>query len=242
MPLETKAPILNEYKYRLTRRRLLQTISGGVKIQRLPYYIHIIQWIVWSVPILIYCPFIGGLLVWNEYYIGGIYSITCSLLVLTSGVFVKMLYYRETLAVREEDDDEAEDDINIPSCISYKTLHLLSTRKHFMNIIMHCIISGLICYSSFIILNPFFMKSILPLPVIPFIFTTGAISLCIAHYSLISTPMEIISYRPHHQDWFQLRFLRRPIYIIILGMAFIILRYLVLVISMYSTSCRVPST
>lgn len=181
---------------------------------------------VWSVPILIYCPFIGGLLVWNEYYIGGIYSITCSLLVLISGVFVKMLYYRETLAVREEDDDEAEDEINIPSCISYKTLHLLSTHKHFMNIIMHCVISGLICYSSFIILNPFFMKSILPLPVIPFIFITGAISLCIAHYSLISTPfMEIISYRPHHQDLFQLRFLRRPIYIIILGTAFIILRH-----------------
>ena len=217
--------LLNEYKYVLTRRRLLQTITGGVRIQTLPVSLHIFQWFLWILPLLVSLPFIASAHLWNVYYLGLIYSITCGGITLILGLVVKTIYWKGNQNMNEEEDDEQQT-ASVSSFLSLESMHLVFTHKRWIDVIIHTVSSGLTCYSSFIILDPFVMIDVLPIPAVVFVFILGVLTLCTAHYSLIATPPKEISiYRQPHQDRIHLGFLRRPIFIIAIGTLFIVLRF-----------------
>lgn len=220
MPSETVAPLLNEYKYRLFLTRLAQTVAGGLKIQRVPCYILIIQWLLWLLPFIIALPLIGSSFVWNEYYLATLYgTINCFIVFITSStirlVNFKTNYYR--------DDDSNVEDTDFSHC--YQVMNFIFSSKYLVNIIIHALISGLTCFAGFILLDIPVLLEYLPILVIVFVVIFGWVALSVGHYSLlVQPPHEIMIYRAPHQDRFQLRFIQRPFYIIILGVVFIILR------------------
>ena len=220
MPSETVAPLLNEYKYGLFLTRLAQTVTGGLKIQRVPYYVHIIQWLLWLLPFIIALPLIGSSFAWNGYYLATLYgTINCFIVFITSTairlVNFKTKYYR--------DDDSNIEDTDFSHC--YQVMHFIFASKYLVNIIAHALISGLTCFAGFILLDIPVLLEYLPIPAIVVVVIFGWTALSIGHYSLlVRPPHEIMIYRAPHQDRFQLRFIRRPIYIVILGVVFVILR------------------
>ena len=220
MPSEIVAPLLNEYKYGLLLMRLAQTVTGGLKIQRVPCYMHIIQWLLWLLPFIIALPLIGLSFVWNEYYLATLYgTINCFIVFIISST-IRLVNFK-TKSYRH--DDSNVENTNFRHC--YQVTHFIFAPKYLVNIIIHAIISGLTCFAGFILLDIPVLLDYLPIPAIVFVVIFGWITLSIAHYSLlVQPPHEIMIYRAPHQDRFQLRFIQRPVYIIILGVVFIILR------------------
>ena len=214
-------PFLNEYKYTLARRRILQTITGGVRIQSLPIPLHILQWLLWILPLAISVPFIATGNLWNPYYSGLTYATLCGLLTLSITCTVKFIYWKSStpqlLSIDEEDST-----ISITFC---GALNLIFPQKNWLDIIVHTISSGLTCFSSLTLLNVFVMKGALPIPAVVIVFIAGALALCTGHYSLVATPPNEISiYRQCHLDRLHLNYLRRPLYVVLIGILFVVLR------------------
>ena len=227
MPRDPFPTVLNEYKYVLTRRRLLQTLTGGVKVQVLPISVHILQWLLWIFPLAVSVPFIATGDLWNTYYIGLTYSTLCGFGTLLVGCIVKILFRklrRNSLA--NNTSDEEQDIIILPSILSITALSLVFPRKNCIDIVIHAISSGLTCYSAVTLLNVYVMVDIISLPSTVFVFIIGTITLCTAHYSLIANPPHEISiYRQHHQDRLHLFYLRRCVYVILIGTIFTLIKY-----------------
>lgn len=224
-------PLLNEYKYTLTRRRLVQTITGGVKLRTgIPYSIHAIQWLLWITPLMITAPFMVSATYWNVYYIALIGSFLCGLVTLGIGLTVKIILFKSNqLPADYNDDDEGSADSTIHTVFSTAALvFIFSTQRNWIDIIVHAISSALLCYSSIILLDISTLVDIVSLPATPFVFIAGGVALCTSHYSLlVQAPVEISIYRQTHQDRLHLWYLRRPAYVILTAIAFICLRYIV---------------
>ena len=225
MPPEPFPKLINEYKYTLIRRRLLQTITGGVRVQAMPISLHIIQWLLWLFPLAVSVPFIACVNLWNVYYIGLVYSIICGLSTLLVGCTVKILFWKFRNDFSNIDVDDEQDNVIFPSIFSIMSLSFIFSKKNWMDVIIHAILSSLTCYSSLIILNVYTMVDVITIPATVFVLIIGSITLSTAHYSLlVKPPNEISLYRQHHHDKLHLFYLTRPVYVILVGIIFILLR------------------
>ena len=131
-------PLLNHYKYGLLRRRLIQTVLGGPRIRRVPWYIHVIQIGLLLVPLALSIPFIviDGLRLWNQYLIALLYGITMALFDLVQGVIVALIrwrHQRNNFEVVEIDDEE--DSVEISSCLGAETVEFIFSRKRLISIV-----------------------------------------------------------------------------------------------------------
>ena len=234
MPTETLPPLLNEYKYGLAGRRALQTITGGLKLQKVPWYLHMIQVVLWFFPLLISIPFHGVVFVWTSpYYLGTVYGVLSSLVVLLlNGVVWWVLYKAGDNEEEIEAGDEGEEEENIPSCWSIQAVRFLFHQgRPIVSIPFHGLFTGLLCYAAFLLLNPFTLRSILPIPAVVVVFILGWVSVCSAHYSLLlHPPHEVAIHRPSHRDRLLLRYITRPFHIILIAALFVPFRYVLLYI------------
>lgn len=226
MPSETLPPLLNQYKYGLVRRRALQTITGGLKLQKAPWYIHVIQLVLWLLPFLLSLPFQGIVFVWNQYYLGIVFAVLPSLTVLLTNGAVWWVLHKAAMRNREEGserayhgDEEEEDEIVVSSCWSVQMIEFVFGQGRPLIVIpIHSFISGILCYAGYVLLNPVALLSFLPIPAMLVVFILGWVSVCSAHFSLLAhPPHEIAVHRPPHRDHLQLRFITRPFYVIAIG-------------------------
>lgn len=226
MPLDPFPPLLNEYKYTLTRRRVLQTLTGGIKLRTgIPYPIHAIQWLLWILPLIITAPFMISAMYWNVYYIALIGSFLCGLLTLGIGITVKIILRKSHQVPSYYDDDEEDNSEDIRSLFSVAALVLIFSQRNWIDIIIHAVSSTVLCYSSIVLLDLFTLIDIISLPATPFVFIAGSVALCTSHYSLlVQVPIEISIYRQIHQDRLHLSYLRRPAYIVFTCIVFVSLR------------------
>ena len=223
----SNVPLLNQYKHALLRRRLLQTITGGLKLRRAPWYIHLIQLMLWTAPFLIALPFviISALRLWNNYYLALIYGFTQGLAVLLLeiiGVIVRCKQqHADNCNVGDTQlDDEESIDFALESCC---TFDFIFARKKLHSLILHPFISGLVSFSACFILQPSIMLESLHIAGVVIVSIIGWYTLCSAHYSLsVSSPHETATYRP--TDPLDLRFITRPFYIVAIAAIFIPLR------------------
>ncbi len=225
----SNVPLLNQYKHALLRRRLLQTLTGGLKIRRAPWYIHLIQLTLWIAPFVIALPFIvvSALHLWNEYYLALIYGFINGLSVLLLeiiGVTIRCRRQHADNGVGDAQlDDEDSVDFTLESCCSFETFDFIFARKKLHSLILHPFISGLVSFSACFILQPSIMLETLHIAGVVTVSIIGWYTLCSAHYSLIvSPPHEIATYRP--TDPLDLKFVTRPFYIVAIAAIFIPLR------------------
>ena len=225
----SNVPLLNQYKHALLRRRLLQTLTGGLKIRRAPWYIHLIQLTLWIAPFITALPFIvvSALHLWNDYYLALIYGFIDGLSVLLLEIIGVIIRCRRGHADNNVDgaqsDDEDSIDFTLKSCCTFETFDFIFTHKKLHSLILHPFISGLLSFSACFILQPSIMLESLHIAGVVIVSIIGWYTLCSAHYSLIvSPPHEIATYRP--TDPLDLRFITRPFYIVAIAAIFIPLR------------------
>lgn len=220
--MSTVAPILNEYKYGLALRRLVQSFTGGVIVQKgLPPCVHVTQWLLWLLPFILSLPFIGGSFAWNEYYLGAIYGVMMGvLLAVLNGTILIINHMTNS---HRDGPLIDEDDPVISTC--NEAVNFTFTPRHPINVIAHSVVSGLTCFAGFILLDIPVLQTLFPIPVIVFVFPLGWLGMCISHYSLLAhPPHELSAYRSYHQDILQFKFITRSFHVLIAGAVFVILR------------------
>ena len=220
-------PLLNEYKYALSRRRILQTLTGGLKLRKAPWYTHLIQLLLWVAPLLLCLPFIvlEAVGVWNRYYLATVYGCVMGGGVLVLGVTGACVRRRSqvvapSVANAQLDDEES---IDFSSCCELETFNFIFSKKKIHSLILHPLISGLFSFAGSLMLFPGVMQEAMHIAGVVVVSVTGWFALCNAHYSLsVSAPHETATYRP--TDSLELRFLMRPFYVMATAAVFISVR------------------
>lgn len=229
-------PLLNNYKHGLLRRRFLQTLLGGAKVRRVPYYVHLIQALLWVLPLVLSVPFlvVDGLGLWNQYLLAMVYGCAVGVLVLVEGVVVASLRRRwrrghDTAGVgvrgttEENDEDDESDEVIIMSCIGPETINFVFGPKRLLSVVVHPLVSGAFCFAGSFVLLPSVMQESMPIGGVVVVSVFGWFAMCVAHYSLaVRAPPETAVYR--HVDPLELKFLHRPFHLLLAGIVFITLR------------------
>ncbi len=216
-------PLLNEYKHGLFRRRLLQTLFGGARVRlRVPWFVHLIQFLLWVYPLVLSTPFIvvASLEVWNPYFLSLVYAFIMGAIVLVEGLVV--IYIRRCHPAQYEFDDE-DSIFQIESFRGMETIDFIFASKRIVTFVLHPFISGLFSFVASFLLWPCVMEDTLPIVGIVIISLIGWPVLCSAHYSLSTrSAPETAFYRI--TDPLEMKYLYRPFYVFLLGATFIILR------------------
>ena len=244
----TRVPLLNSYKYGLVTRRLLQTVTGGLKLQKAPCYVHLLQFTIYVAPLTLAVPFLvlDGLKVWNEYYLALVYAFIHTLTHFTMRIAVcciRKCSHAEEDARTERQLDDNDDVIEVTSCCSHSTLFFIFHSKSLPSLLLHSLlVCGLLSFTSSFVLLPRTLTTHLPLPGAVVVGAIGWLVTCGVHYSLgVNTPHETAVYRP--TDLLGLAPLMRPVYLILCATVIIVVRFVhactcVIVLELYMSHPR----
>lgn len=194
-------------------------------VRRAPWFVHVIQTVLWLLPLILSIPFIvlDGLMLWNQYFLALVYGCVMGTTVLLEGVLVFIIRRNLGLETRVQFDDEDES-VNIWSFNSTEMIDFMFSFKSKFSIFLHPFVSGLFSFAGCFLLLPTILQETLSISLTVVVSVIGWLTLCSAHYSLSTrVPLETAVYRP--TDLLQLRFYYRPFYILILGSIFIPIRY-----------------
>ena len=241
----TVVPLLSSYKHGLVRRRLLQTLTGGVRLQRSSCSAHLFQFLLFFAPVFLAAPFIIldiTLDAWSEYYLSLVYSCTVSLVAFGLRFAETSVRWRKEARVESAERDNAlpssehfgdEEGTEVGSCCSYTTVRYLVHPKNATSLFLHSLlVTGLLSFASSLLLLPRVLNKHLPVAAAVVVGCLGWLASCVAHYSLnVSSPPEPATYRP--TDRLKLRPLMRPTYIISIAATFIPVRYATIIQSNY---------
>lgn len=222
-------PLLNKYKYGLSRRRFLQTLTGGLKLRKAPWYAHLIQLALWIGPLLLCLPFIvlEALGVWNEYYLASVYGCVMGGGVLALGVSGACIRRHCVVDVPPVADIQLDDEesIDFTSCCELEMFNFIFSKKKVHSLLLHPLLSGLFSFAGCVMLSLGVMQEAMHVAGVVVVFILGWFTLCNAHYSLsVAAPHETATYRA--TDPLELRFLMRPFYVMITAVVFILVRYM----------------
>ena len=233
----TVIPLLSNYKYGLVRRRLLQTLTGGVRLQRSSCSAHLFQFLLFFAPVFFAVLFIildVTLDVWSEYYLSLVYSCTVSLVAFGLRFAETCVRWRKEVRVESAESDNAlpssehfgdEESTEPGPCCSYTTVRYLVHPKNAASLFFHSLLAtGLLSFASSLLLLPRVLNKHLPVAAAVVVGCLGWLASCVAHYSLnVSSPPEPATYRP--TDQLKLKPLMRPTHIICIAAIFIPVRY-----------------
>ena len=235
-------PLLSSYKHGLARRRLLSTLTGGVRLQRVPWPLHLLQLSLWLSPLLLSLPFVvlEALSVWNRYLLALIYA--C---VMVGGVSVVRVvevcggYWsrkqtapstslgrvsRSSREVRPDGfSDEEGFDTSTIGCCEQHSFEFLFGQRSIHSRLLHPLLSGVLCYGGCFMLFVGVMREVMHVSAVVVVFVCGWYTLCSAHYALVAgMPHETAIYR--HGDPLELRLLARAVCVVVVTAVFIALR------------------
>ncbi|XP_066282417.1 pecanex-like protein 4 isoform X1 [Branchiostoma lanceolatum] len=216
------APLLNDYKQDFFWKRFPQTLLGGQKLRLgydAPAYVYINQLLLFVFPWVISGVFtavveLTTLDVSVGYYsVGGIVAAfvliaqSISFVVRRRGATVTRLDIQNILA----EDDE----VDFESCCGVETVEfVLPGKKYVANIVLHALLSGVMCGYGFWYLTPVTLNSLYntntAATVLLYIF--GWLTVCTAQFSLTAAPPpEPATFRA--QDVYEITPLMRPFYV-----------------------------
>ncbi|CAH1261827.1 PCNX4 [Branchiostoma lanceolatum] len=216
------APLLNDYKQDFFWKRFPQTLLGGQKLRLgydAPAYVYINQLFLFVFPWVIGGVFtavveLTTLDVSVGYYsVGGIVAAfvliaqSISFVVRRRGATVTRLDIQNILA----EDDE----VDFESCCGVETVEfVLPGKKYVANIVLHALLSGVMCGYGFWYLTPATLNSLYntntAATVLLYIF--GWLTVCTAQFSLTAAPPpEPATFRA--QDVYEITPLMRPFYV-----------------------------
>lgn len=226
------APLLNDYKLEFFWKRFPQTLLGGLKLKLgydAPFYVYLNQVLVFFVPLVL-----GGLLticaefeVISDVYIcsyiyGGLMVV---FVVCTQLVSWFMRRNSTSLAKFQKNLLAQDDEVDFVSCCGLETVDFIfPTKKFIANMIIHGLISGIVCGLMFLYLLPSYLNGLYSnTGATVVLFIMGWWAVCIAQYSLTSTsPPELAIFRA--LDTLEINPLMRPFYVFVFGIIGVLAR------------------
>lgn len=226
------APLLNDYKLEFFWKRFPQTLLGGLKLKLgydAPFYVYLNQVLVFLVPLVL-----GGLLTICaefevitdvficSYIYGGlmVVFVVCTLLV---SWFKRR--NSTSLAKFQKNLLAQDDEVDFVSCCGLETVDFIFPAKKFIgNMIIHGLISGIVCGLMFLYLLPSYLNGLYSnTGATVVLFVMGWWTVCIAQYSLTSTsPPELAIFRA--LDTLEINPLMRPFYVFVFGIIGVLAR------------------
>ena len=218
-----KVPLLNEYKYGLCRRKLLQSWFGGPIVRLAPFLIHFIQTLLWFLPVVFAIPFIvlDSVRVWDAYFLALVYSTGMGIMMVCMEMVLIFVMRRHTdMEPRVQQDYETEE-VDIESICSSEAIFFVFDSRKKVDIILRPISSMIISYIGCYIFFPTVLQKTFSLPGTVVLIVIGWLVFCLAHYSVIvRLPPETAVYRATSPYFLRQQY--RPLYIMIIGIAIIL--------------------
>ena len=216
MPGRDVAPLITEAKYSVSKKRLFQTVTGGIKWlgYNIPWFAVASQLVLWILPLITAVPFVLLAEFYSEakFYFAIGYGMVMGLLVV--GLELLQLTCRnQSLVVVFQQDDE-EDSVDFSGGCWRKELDnfIFATRRWYM-LLLHPFLSAVLSGSIFVPLLPGSLNDVFPLTVMIILLPMVWLSVIIASYSIIAQPpSEPAVYTATTPSWLTL--LMRPSHVI----------------------------
>lgn len=219
-------PLLNEYKQDFFLKRLPQTILGGPKMKlgyEAPIYVYLSQICLFLFPFIlagIFTTFVELNFLQSE-VAAYIYGAAMSLFVISVQILSTICQQSnkmDDMVITKKHSALTEDDeVDFTSCCAPGTLSfIIPAKKYKVNILIHAMVSGLMCGTTLLSLLPVSnLKGLYNSNIAAvLLFLFGWFSLCVAQYSLTTTaPPEPATFRT--MDTYELSHLMRSLYILI---------------------------
>ena len=227
MPVRDVAPLITEAKYPVCKKRLFQTIAGGIKWlgYGIPWFVVTSQIVLWVTPLVVAVPFVVLAEIFSEIklYLAIGYGVVMGILV--AGLELLPLTCRnQSLVVAFQQDDD-EDSVDFSGGCWRKELDnfIFASRKWYA-LLLHPFLSAALSISTFIPLLPGSLHDVFPLAVMMILLTLGWLVLLLANYSITAQPpsSEPAVYTATTPAW--LVVLMRPSHVIIATSLYYILK------------------
>lgn len=202
----SEVPLLNHYKLKFVKRRLAQTLLGGLRIyvpQKVPRYIIVINVVLFFMPIVIGLPL--SLLATFKIYKWQIGSYIAGVLFAFLVLFINMaatIFGVKRSSINPQNSSgiclDEENDVELIRCCHSSSTDYIFTHKTFkINIVIHAILAGLMMAGSVWFLNIKLLETLFgSIALASTLSAFGWLSLCIGLFSLcVMRPEEIAIYR-----------------------------------------------
>lgn len=227
MPGRDVAPLITEAKYLVTKKRVFQTITGGIKWfgYDIPWFTVTLQIVLWIFPLAIGVPFVLLAEFFSEakFYFAIGYGVVMGLLVAGLEILPFTCRNQSLVVIFQQDDDE--DSIDLSGGCWRKELanFIFATRKWYM-LLLHPFLSAVLFGSIFVPLLPESLNDVFPIAVMVILLPFVWLTLLIGSYSVISKPpsAEPAIYTGTTPTW--LTVLMRPSHVIIAASLYYVLK------------------
>lgn len=227
MPGRDVAPLITEAKYSVCKKRVFQSITGGIKWlgYNIPWFAAASQIVLWIFPLVIAVPFVLLAEFFSEakFYFAVGYGVMMCLLVAGLEILPLTCRNQSLVVVFQQDDDE--DSVDFSGGCWRKELDnfIFATRKWYM-LLLHPLLSAILSGAMFIPLLPGSLNDVFPLVVMIILLPFLWLTLLIASYSVVAQPpsAEPAVYMATTPAW--LAVLMRPSHVIIAASLYYVLR------------------
>ena len=226
------APLLNDYKLEFFWKRFPQTLLGGPKLKlgyEAPFYVYLNQLLIYLTPFVlggVFTIFAEFDIITDAYVSSYIYGGLMIIFVLSTQLFTWLMRRRSSNLAKFQKNLLAQDDeIDFVSCCGFETLEFLFPGKKFVvNMVLHGLISGVLCALMFLYLLPSTLNGLYSnTGATVIVFILGWWEVCIAQYSLTSKPpTELAIFRA--LDSLEVTPLMRPFYVLLFGIIGVLAR------------------
>ena len=226
MPARDVAPLITEEKYSVCKKRVFQTITGGIKWlgYNIPWFAVILQFLLWILPLVVAVPFVllAELFSDEKFYFAIGYGLMMGLLMAGLEMLSFTCRNQSPVVVFQQDDDEDSVDFN-GGCWRKELSNFIFTARKWYMLLLHPFLSATLSGSMFVPLLPGSLIDVFPLAVtiilLPFVWLT----LLVASYSITAQPpTEPAVYTATTPAW--LAVLTRPSHVIIAANLYYVLK------------------
>lgn len=226
MPARDVAPLITEAKYSVFKKRVFQTITGGIKWlgYNIPWFAVASQVVLWISPIVVAVPFVlmAELIDEAKFYFAIGYGVVMGLLVGGLEILPLTCRNQSLVVVFQQDDDEDSVDFSGGCWRKEMDNFIFAARKWYI-LLLHPFLSAALSGSMFIPLLPGSLNDVFPLAVVIILLPLVWLTLLIANYSIVAQPpAEPAVYTPTTPAW--LGVLMRPSHVIIATSLYYILK------------------
>ena len=227
MPARDVAPLITEEKYSVCKKRVFQTITGGIKWlgYNIPWFVVTSQILLWILPLVVAVPFVllAEFFSDEKFYFAVGYGVVMGLLVAGLEMLPLTCRNQSLVVVFQQDDDE--DSIDFSGGCWRKELNnfIFASRKWYM-LLLHPFLSATLSGSMFVPLLPESLNDVFPLAVVIILLPLVWLTLLIVNYSITVHPptTEPAVYTTTTPAW--LSVLTRPSHVIIAASLYYILK------------------
>ena len=230
--MSTEVHLLSDYKKDFVAKRFLQTFIGGIRLPSVPWYVKLLQLVIFGLPLMGIVPYyvindpsgLSSLLL-------GIFGMVWALLLQLLGRLAhwRAAHLGNTVLHLSSNLLDEENEVQFEGLFCAKTwTFLIPPKKHWINVLFHSLMAGLL----FLACSQYLLKSTIQeflgskTPFSELVISLAILSICQAFHSLVIVSIpESAVFRAH--DNLERNYISRPIHVIFVTIPYWTLTHLV---------------